>query len=86
MKTIRIYNEDLEYTFTYDLNKEYKLYDNNKLCHKISDTGDTFIFNGKELHYHEFADLFIFFKCIKEIDKNLMSELKAVSEQLIFKI
>jgi len=86
MKTIKIYNEDLEYTFTYDLNKEYKLFHNNKLYHEISDNGDTFILNGKELHYHEFADLFIFFKCIHEVDKKMIGELNAVTEQLIFKI
>jgi hypothetical protein len=86
MKTIRIYNEDLEYTFTYDLNKLYKLYEDNKLIHEITDTGDTFIFNGKEFHYHEFADLFIFFKCIHEVDKKMIGELDAVTEQLIFKI
>jgi len=90
MKTIRIYNEDLEYTFTYEQvdnnSTVYQLYENKKFIHRIVDTGNNFILNGHKLDYDEFADLFIFFKCIKEIDKNLMSEYKVVSEEEIFKI
>ena len=90
MKTIKIYNEDLEYTFTYEQvdnnSTVYQLYKNKKFIHRIVDTGNNFILNGHKLDYDEFADLFIFFKCIKEIDKNLMSEYKVVSEEEIFKI
>jgi len=90
MKTIKIYNENLEYTFTYEQvdnnSTVYQLYENKKFIHRIVDTGNNFILNGHKLDYDEFADLFIFFKCIKEIDKNLMSEYKAVSEEEIFKI
>jgi hypothetical protein len=90
MKTIKIYNEDLEYTFTYEQvdnnSTVYQLYENKKFIHRIVDTGNNFILNGHKLDYDEFADLFIFFKCIKEIDKNLMSEYKVVSEEEIFKI
>jgi hypothetical protein len=90
MKTIKIYNEDLEYTFTYEQvdnnSTVYQLYENKKFIHRIVDTGNNFILNGHKLDYDEFADLFIFFKCIKEIDKNLMSEYKVVCEEEIFKI
>jgi hypothetical protein len=90
MKTIRIYNEDLEYTFTHEVVDDnsivYQLYEDKKFIHRIEDNGNNFILNGKELDYHEFADLFIFFKCIHEVDKKMIGELDAVTEQLIFKI
>ena len=90
MKTIKIQSEDIEYTFTNEVvdnnSTVYELYENKKFIHRILDTGNNFILNGHKLDYDEFADLFIFFKCIKETDKNLMSEFKAFNEEEIFKI
>lgn len=85
MKTIKIKNQDCEYMFFYDLN-HYKLYENNKLIHEIVDTGNGFILNDKELSYSKFADLFVFFRCIHHVDKNILGEFDAVTEEVIFKI
>jgi len=89
MKTIKIISEDLEYRFTHEQQDKYQVYElyiEDKLLHRALDYGNYFILDGKKTDYDVACDLFIFLKCIKETDKDLLGSFKAVTETELFKI
>jgi len=88
MKTIKIQGNDFEYTFTQNESEYgeifYKFYENDKLIHQATDTGDGIEFNGESFDYCDFSEMYLFLRAIRKSDKQLIGKYKAISETKLF--
>jgi len=87
MKTIKIKSKDCEYTFTQHENEGqifYNFYEGHKLIHQAIDTGDGINFNGESFGYCDFSEMYLFFRAIRKLDKQLIGKYKAISETKLF--
>jgi hypothetical protein len=87
MKTIKIKNHDHEYAFVYygdECRTMYYLYQDGNLIYKAVDTGEGIDLNGKLFEYHEFSEMYLFFRAIKKTDDKLMNDYVAVTETELF--
>jgi hypothetical protein len=87
METIKIKSKDCEYTFTQHENENkifYNFYENDKLLYQAIDTGNDIDLNGQLFSYHDFAEMYLFFRAIKKTDTKLMGEYIASTETKLF--
>jgi hypothetical protein len=87
METIKIKSKDCEYTFTQHENENkifYNFYENDKLLYQAIDTGNDIDLNGKLFSYHDFAEMYLFFRAIKKTDTKLMGDYIATTETNLF--
>jgi hypothetical protein len=87
METIKIKSKDCEYTFTHHENEGkifYNFYEDGKLLYEAVDTGNGIDLNGQLFPYHDFAEMYLFFRAIKKTDTNLMGEYIATTETKLF--
>ncbi len=87
METIKIKSNDCEYTFTHHETENeitYYLFEDDKLIYQAVDTGNGIDLNGKLFSYHDFAEMYLFFRAIKKTDTKLMGEYIATNETKLF--
>lgn len=78
MRTLHIKNEDINYTFTFQVsntNSIYKLYDEDgkKLISAIdNENGFDWIYKADICTYGGFTDMLVFMQCVKLCDNKLM--------------
>jgi hypothetical protein len=87
MKTIKIQGNDLYYTFTQHENENkifYNFYEDGKLLYEAVDIGNGIDLNGQLFSYHDFAEMYLFFRAIKKTDTKLMGDYIATNETKIF--
>jgi hypothetical protein len=87
METIKIKNNDCEYTFTHHENKDkifYNFYEDGKLINQAIDTGNGIDLNGQLFPYHDFSEMYLFLRAIIKTDTKLMGEYIATTETKLF--
>ena len=87
METIKIKNNDCEYTFTHHENENeitYNLFENGELINKAVDTMGDIELNGKSMAYYELAELYLFLRAIIKTDTKLMGDYIATTETKLF--